>query len=51
MSYSEYTVTYIVKASKTRVTKTFDNEYLCRKFVNKLKHSKVCELVSYPFFN
>lgn len=32
------------------VTKTFDSEYLCRNFVNKLKHSKRCVLVSYPLF-
>ena len=34
----------------TRVEKLFDSEYLCRKFVNKLKHSKRCVLVSYPIF-
>ena len=34
-----------------RVEKTFDSAYLCRKFVNKLKHSKRCVLVSYPNFN
>lgn len=33
-----------------RVEKTFDSEYLCRKFVTKLKHSKKCTLVSYPLF-
>ena len=33
-----------------RVEKTFDSVYLCRKFVNKLKHSKKCVLVSYPLF-
>lgn len=35
----------------SRVTKTFDSEFLCRKFVNKLKRSKRCTLVSYPLFN
>lgn len=35
----------------TRVEKIFDSAYLCRKFVNKLKHSKRCVLVSYPNFN
>lgn len=34
----------------TRVEKTFDSAYLCRKFVNKLNHSKRCVLVSYPLF-
>ena len=32
------------------VTKHFDSEFLCRKFVNRLKHSKKCVLVSYPIF-
>lgn len=31
-----------------RVEKTFTSAYLCRQFVNKLKHSKKCTLVSYP---
>lgn len=35
----------------TRVEKLFDSVYLCRKFVNKLKHSKRCVLVSHPNFN
>lgn len=34
----------------TRVEKEFNSAYLCRKFVNKLKHSKRCVLVSYPLF-
>lgn len=34
-----------------RVEKRFDSPYLCRKFVNKLKHSKRCVLVSYPNFD
>lgn len=33
-----------------RVEKEFDSEYLCRKFVNKLRHSKHCQLVSFPLF-
>lgn len=32
------------------VTKRFDSEFLCRKFVNRLKRSKRCTLVSYPLF-
>lgn len=35
----------------TRVSKVFDSEYLCRRFVNKLKHSTKCRLVSYPIFH
>ena len=34
----------------SRVEKKFDSEYLCSKFVNKLKRSKKCVLVSYPLF-
>lgn len=44
-------VTYIINESKTRVTKTFESAYLCRQFVNKLKRSKKCTLVSYPLFS
>lgn len=31
-----------------KVTKRFDSPVPCRKFVNKLKHSKRCTLISYP---
>lgn len=34
----------------SRVAKSFDSAYRCRKFVTKLKHSKRCTLVSYPNF-
>lgn len=44
-------VVYIVKASGTRVTKHFESPYQCRQFVNKLKRSKKCALVSYPLFS
>ncbi len=33
-----------------RVEEEFDSEYLCRKFVNKIRHSKRCRLVSAPLF-
>lgn len=33
-----------------RVEMHFDSPYLCQKFVNKLKRSKKCTLVSYPQF-
>lgn len=33
-----------------RVTKRFDSEYRCRLFVNKLKRSRRCTLVSFPNF-
>lgn len=32
------------------VEKFFDSEYMCRKFVNKLRHSNRCRLVTYPIF-
>lgn len=32
------------------LTRYFDSEYLCRIFVNKLKHSKTCVLISHPTF-
>ena len=43
-----FEVMYVVKETGALVTKTFDSPYLARKFVNKLKHSKECELVWYP---
>ena len=45
-----YEVIYLVLESNTEVTKSFDSEYQARKFVNKLKHSKKCRLLSYPYF-
>lgn len=44
-------VVYLIKKSGVRVSKSFESEFLCRKFVNKLKHSKTCELISYPLFS
>jgi len=44
-------VVYMVKKSGVKLTKSFDSEFLCRKLVNKLKHSKTCELISYPLFS
>lgn len=45
-----YNVRFIVKASGARLTKSFESDYMAYKFVNKLKHSKQCVLVSYPLF-
>lgn len=45
-----YEVSFIVLESNTEITKTFYSEYLAKKFVNKLKHSKKCKLISYPYF-
>lgn len=41
-------VCFIVVATGARVTKVFDSYPECRKFVNKLKHSKKCRLVYSP---
>ena len=31
-----------------KVEKVFDSYYLCRKFINKLRHSKKCRLIFTP---
>lgn len=46
-----FQVVFIVKETGQRLVRGFDSPYLARKFVNKLKHSKRCSLVSYPVFN
>lgn len=46
-----YEVTYIVNATGTKLKRSFDSPYLAWKFVNKLRHSKKCTLVSYPYFH
>ncbi len=43
-------VVYLVVDSNVRVSKSFESEYLCRKFVSKIKKSKRCALISYPIF-
>lgn len=34
-----------------RITKEFQSPYLAEKFVNKIKHSKRCRLISAPLFD
>lgn len=46
-----YKVTFIVNKTKEKLTRVFTNEYDAYRFVNKLKHSKRCSLVSYPSFS
>lgn len=46
-----YKVTFLVNASRVKLTRSFDSPYLARKFVNKLKHSRRCTLLSHPSFN
>lgn len=45
-----YNVTFIVKSSGEKVTRGFASPYLAQKFINKLKYSKKCSLISYPIF-
>lgn len=44
-------VVFIINSTKEKIVRAFDSPYKCRQFVNKLKHSKKCTLVSYPIFN
>ena len=46
----QFKVTFLVNASNTRLTKSFESPYFARKFVNKLRHSKSCTLLAYPRF-
>ena len=45
-----YNVSFIINATGVKLTKSFESPYNARQFVNKLKHSKRCTLVSYPLF-
>lgn len=45
-----YKVSFLNK-DKVSVTKIFDSPYKARLFINKLKRSKTCVLISYPVFN
>lgn len=45
-----YKVRFCVLSTGVELTKSFDSEDLARKFVNRLKHSKRCELISHPVF-
>lgn len=46
----DLTVRFIVVKTGDIVDKQFDSYYRCRQFVNKLRHSSKCRLVSYPNF-
>ena len=43
-------VVFQVISTGSFVEKSFDSEYFCRRFVNKLRHSNRCRLVTYPNF-
>ena len=45
-----YNVTFVVRKTGAKITKSFESECLAYKFVNKLRHSNRCALVSYPLF-
>lgn len=45
-----YNVKFIIRETGAKLTKSFESPYNARQFVNKLKHSKRCILVSYPLF-
>lgn len=46
-----YEVTYIVKETGAKLIRSFDSERECARFINKLRHSKKCILVSWPYLN
>lgn len=46
-----FKVTYLVKKSGAVLVRSSDSLFLLEKFVNKLKHSKTCVLISHPSFN
>lgn len=46
-----YKVVFVNNSTKVRLVRSFDSPYLARKFVNKLRHSTRCTLVSSPLSN
>lgn len=50
MSYTDLTVRFLVIETDKVVEKKFDSYFLCKKFVNKMRYSKKCRLISYPTF-
>jgi len=43
-----YKVTYMINETKAKLTRGFFSPFEARKFINKLRYSKRCTLVSYP---
>lgn len=41
-------VEFKVIATGAVVKRKFDSFWECKKFINKLRHSKKCQLISYP---
>lgn len=46
-----YNVRFIIKDTGAKLVKSFESPYNARKFVNKLRHSNRCVLISYPNFD
>ena len=44
-------VVYVVNKNGAMLVKNFDSPFAAQKFVNRLKRSRVCTLVSCPIFN
>lgn len=44
-------VVFLVKKTGVTVTRNFTSQYLCRKFVNKLRYSKALRLISCPLLD
>lgn len=45
-----FDVVFIARDSGRKLVKSFESPYLARKFVEKVRRSKKCTLVSYPIF-
>lgn len=45
-----YKVTFRENKTGKLLLRTFDSEYFCRQFVQKLKRSRRCTLLNYPLF-
>lgn len=46
-----YKVKYLVKSRRVFLIRSFDSPYLARKFVEKLRRSHRCVLISAPVFD
>lgn len=46
----DLTVRFLVVETGAVVNKHFDSYFQCRNFVNKMKRSRQCKLLSYPTF-
>ena len=44
----EFDVVFIVKKTGVKLVEEFTSPYLAKKFINKVRRSKDCELISYP---